>query len=581
MKRLFTAAAVRRRVLALALALILALTGCGAAAPKPEISYTPGTYDLVPFDEMEYRRPDLDGLEELFTATADYADAASRRDSRALSDLLERCWDAYDEFYTMETLAMLRSDIDQSDEDAAGEYEFCRESEVRVEEWLDRVLAACAASEAHVPSRLLAGYDQGEPAPYTDTMLSLMEQENSLLRDYWRAMMLDEIQLDGRTVSYSETISDPGISEADYRAANLAYYRACNASAAPIYIDLIRVRRAMAREWGYNSYEEMQYGYFARDYSPQQVRRYLDNVAEAVAGYYQDLMEQDPYGLISYDSLNPSSLLSLLQRSAASLGGTVGAAFDLMKTYRLYDVSSSLHKAPGAYTIYLDSYDAPFCFLGAYGDVEDFLDFSHEFGHFCDAYVNDNATGSLDLAETYSQAMANLALLKSRDLLSADSYRNLLLLHLLANFSVYTEQASYADFESRAYQLPDEELTVENLNALALSCAHRFGAVTPGDEETCALYWAQVTHLFDSPFYVISYCVSADAAIQIAELERSDPGKGVACYQDMLDWKEDAFLSEVERVGLESPFAPGRAASNLALADELLSGSLAGLWNAA
>ena len=122
---------------------------------------------------------------------------------------------------------------------------------------------------------------------------------------------------------------------------------------------------------------------------------------------------------------------------------------------------------------------------------------------------------------------------------------------------------------------------MENLNALALSCAHRFGAVTPGDEETCALYWAQVTHLFDSPFYVISYCVSADAAIQIAELERSDPGKGVACYQDMLDWKEDAFLSEVERVGLESPFAPGRAASNLALADELLSGSLAGLWNAA
>ena len=43
----------------------------------------------------------------------------------------------------------------------------------------------------------------------------------------------------------------------------------------------------------------------------------------------------------------------------------------------------------------------------------------------------------------------------------------------------------------------------------------------------------------------------------------------MACYNDVLDWQADAFLSEVERAGLESPFAPGRCAENAALLQEL------------
>ncbi len=569
-------AAIRRR-LALVLALILLLSGCSLSGGG---SHSSGR-DPVSFDQMEYTRPDMDALEALFSSVTGFAESATRRDGDALTEKLSRCWDAYDEFYTMDTLAMLRSDIDQSDEAAAAEYEFCQSSEVLMDAWLDALLAACANSEAPVPSNLLAGYDQGDVEPYTDRQLELMGRENELLMEYWRAMMLDEIRLDGRTVSYTEYISDPRITSEEYRTANLAYARACNETAAPVYVELIKVRRAMAKEFGYGSYEDLQFDTFARDYTPDQVHRYLDDVASAVAGFSAGLMDQDPYSLVSYDPLSATSLLNLLRRSIADMGEPVIGAYDLMKTYRLYDVSASVNKAPGAYTVYLDSYDVPFCFLGAYGDVEDFLDLSHEFGHFVDAYVNYNATASLDLAELYSQAMANLTLLKCRDLMSEGSYRNLLLLHLLSNLNVFTEQAAYADFETRAFQLPDEELTVETLNALALACAERFGAVTPGEEELSSLYWAQVSHLFEYPFYVISYCVSADAALQIAELERDDSGTGVACYEGILDWAEDAFLSELARVGLESPFSPGRPARALALAEAILEEDLAEMLNAA
>lgn len=583
------------RLLALLLAAAMLLGGCaGGKTPSPtpgkpdtpvtpddpDAGYTVGNYDMVAFDKIPYHRPDMTALELLFNETADFADAAREQDSRELNRRLSLCWDAYNEYYTMEALAMLRSDIDQTDEFYAAEYDFFLTNDVYVEEWLDTTLIACACSDAFVPPSQLAGYTAEDSEPYSERALELMAREGVLLRDYWQVMMLDEIELDGRVQSYSDYVASPFITAEAYREANLAYYRACNSAAAPIYIELIKVRRALAAELGYDSYEEYQYESYARDYTPRQVRTYLDSVAVEVPEFYRGFMAGDPYSRIYYAPLSADRLMALLGQATSHMGGKVTDAFDFMKQYHLYDAEASSRKAPGAYTVYLSSYDAPFCFLGAYGDMEDFLDFSHEFGHFCDSRVNSNATSSLDLAETYSQAMANLALLKCRDLLSPDSYRNLLLMHLLSTLSIFAEQTAYADFESRVYALPEEELTVENVNALALECARRFGA-SPEDDEVSAVYWCQVTHLFEQPFYVISYCVSADAAIQIAELELNEPGAGVACYEDILDWDGGTFLAELERVGLVSPFAPGRAGHNLALAESLVESELGGLLPAA
>ena len=543
---------------------------------EPEALYQPGEYKMVPFGEMTYVRPDMAALEKLFDACRDCASTAGKDDGEALEDLLETCWDAYDEFYTMEVLAMLRHDIDQTDEYYAEEYDFCWTNDVKLEEWLDRTLIACAASDAPVSGSLLAGYDQGENEPYSDRALELMEREGALVSDYWDVLSLDEITVNGKTVSYIDTVTDPSVDTATYNAALSAYNRACNEAATPIYIELIKVRRELAAELGYESYEQYCYDGFARDYTPDQVRTYLDDMASAIADYYTGFMETDPYSRVSYDYISSSDLLELLESAIADMGETATGAFTFMKDYDLYDVSASYDKAPGSYTIYLDSYDAPFCYLDAYGDVEDLLDLAHEFGHFADAYCNYNATTSLDLAETYSQAMANLALYKCRELLDREDYENLRLLHILSTMSTFTEQSSYAAFESAAYRLSDEELTVENLNSLALECDRRFGVVASGGEELSRLYWAQVSHLFESPFYVISYVVSADAAAQILEREVREPGAGVAVYEDILDWREDAFLSELQRVGLESPFEPGRNARNMELVRTILEAGVPG-----
>ena len=559
------------RIAALILALAVLLGGCSFSLSVQEDA------DMVSFDRMEYVRPDLEAMQTLFDRTRSLAEAAGEEDADELNGLLEQCWQSYEDFYTMQTLAMLRSDADLTDEEYADEYTFCWNSAVQVEQWLDQTLTACAASRARVSSNLLAGYDGSGGSYYSDRAIELMEQENRLLDEYWQVMSVEEIELDGEMVHFFDYIDSPDVSRQDYERAELAYYQTCNALAAPVYIELIRTRRALAEELGYDSYEQMQYDAYGRGYTPQQAGDYLEQIARTIAPYYTALMADNPYSRVSYDSLSRSALLWQLGQATQQMAPVVAEAFSFMEEYKLYNVETSYDKAAGSYTTYLDSYSAPFCFLDAYGDVEDLLDLAHEFGHFADAYCNYNATMDLDLAETYSQAMANLVLCRAREFLDVQSYENLRLLHMLSTLSVYTEQASYAAFEAAAYALPEEELTVERLNALALECDVRFGVAEVSGEQISAVYWTQVNHLFESPFYVISYCVSADAAMQILELELREPGAGSACYADLLDWHEDALLPELERVGLESPFAGDRTAQTLRLIESALDGGAAHL----
>ena len=59
-------------------------------------------------------------------------------------------------------------------------------------------------------------------------------------------------------------------------------------------------------------------------------------------------------------------------------------------------------------------------------------------------------------------------------------------------------------------------------------------------------------------FYVITYPVSNDIAMQIYELEQQEKGAGLDKDLEILPRDYEGFLATVEAGGLESPFAPGR-----------------------
>ena len=89
-------------------------------------------------------------------------------------------------------------------------------------------------------------------------------------------------------------------------------------------------------------------------------------------------------------------------------------------------------------------------------------------------------------------------------------------LKMADSLGVYVGQAAYYSFERQAYQLTGDDLTVENLNAIYSQVAQDFGFDSVGWDEAG---WTEITHFFTNPFYVISYVVSNDGAMQLYQME--------------------------------------------------------------
>lgn len=65
-------------------------------------------------------------------------------------------------------------------------------------------------------------------------------------------------------------------------------------------------------------------------------------------------------------------------------------------------------------------------------------------------------------------------------------------------------------------------------------------------------------HFFELPFYIISYPVSNDVAMQIYELEQREEGLGLSKYLEILPRDYEGLIDTVTAGGLSSPFEPGR-----------------------
>lgn len=81
-----------------------------------------------------------------------------------------------------------------------------------------------------------------------------------------------------------------------------------------------------------------------------------------------------------------------------------------------------------------------------------------------------------------------------------------------------------------------------------------------GLEDVLAPGWIDVQHFFIAPFYVISYCISNDAALQVYQTELTK-GTGLETYRTLMGLSSgNTILALLEEAGLTSPFEKGRMA---------------------
>ena len=139
------------RLLSMLLALLM-LTGCSSSILNDPLdrayralqrSFISAGRNLVPFDEMEYLRPDMSTISADFDAVND---ALESGDIDSVSAALDACYLDYYNFDTMYTLADIRSCQDVYDSYYADEVSWCGENFTAVQQKMEDMFYACAAS---------------------------------------------------------------------------------------------------------------------------------------------------------------------------------------------------------------------------------------------------------------------------------------------------------------------------------------------------------------------------------------------------------------------------------------------------
>lgn len=521
--------------------------------PRPEEA----ELEPVAFEDMEYTRPDaaalckaLGELEKLVKNGGSFDEVGAA---------FEAAYSDYSLFNTMDSLSYIRHTIDLNDEYYETENNWCEEQSPLIEQALEKCYIAMGQSdlrdrleEEYFTEDFFDFYDENQIYS-NDRVVKLMQKDNDLQAQYMALQSDQTIEWNGEEVLYEDIIGDESLDYDSYLMAYQLYYNKYNPQVGEIFAEMIRTRNEIARELGYDTFADFAYSYYYnRDYTPEEAEDYLSDIAAELAPMYFYAV----YGAQSTTPCSTDEVLDLFEKTVYRFGGEFATSYEFMQAYDLMDITDSSSKMPGSYVTYLSSYQMPFLYVSPTGKLDDLLTCCHEFGHFVDGFVNCNGTSSIDCNEIFSQGLEFLSL--SRAELDDDEREALTLSKVADSLMTFVSQAAYAEFELRAYALPDDQLNTEGLNALFLECMEEFGQSYTGMEDIIAPGWIDIQHFLIAPYYVISYCVSNDAALQIFQLEEEN-GTGLETYRALMSTSSgNTILALLEENGMESPFEPGR-----------------------
>ena len=521
--------------------------------PRPEEA----ELDPVAFEDMEYTRPDaaalckaLGELEKLVKNGGSFDEVGAA---------FEAAYSDYSLFNTMDSLSYIRHTIDLNDEYYETENNWCEEQSPLIEQALEKCYIAMGQSdlrdrleEEYFTEGFFDFYDENQIYS-NDRVVKLMQKDNDLQAQYMALQSDQTIEWNGEEVLYEDIVGDESLDYDSYLMAYQLYYDKYNPQVGEIFAEMIRTRNEIAKELGYDTFADFAYSYYYdRDYTPEEAEDYLSDIAAELAPMYFYAV----YGAQSTTPCSTDEVLDLFEKTVYRFGGEFATSYEFMQAYDLMDITDSSSKMPGSYVTYLNSYQMPFLYVSPTGKLDDLLTCCHEFGHFVDGFVNCNGTSSIDCNEIFSQGLEFLSL--SRAELDDDEREALTISKVADSLLTFVSQAAYAEFELRAYALPDDQLNTEGLNALFLECMEEFGQSYTGMEDIIAPGWIDIQHFLIAPYYVISYCVSNDAALQIFQLEEEN-GTGLETYRALMSTSSgNTILALLEENGMESPFEPGR-----------------------
>ncbi len=555
------------------------------------------------FDTIQYLRPDVAAVEaEIKKLTVQVQNAtcyAQVKEAILASDK------ATEEMETMITVAHIRNTLNTTDA-------FYEEEMAWIQQTLPvarMTFAAFTKALAESPFAAEIDADLGpeyltacrrELASFNEKLVPYLQKQAVLTTEYQKLMATAAIEFDGKTLNLygiQKYFEDP---DREVRRAAYAKYSQFYASneekMEAIFDELVKIRTAMGKEMGYDTFTPLGYLNQGRsDYGPQEVAAFREQVRTEIVPLCEKLYQAQAKRIgvdkvMAYDEkfIFPDGnamplgdvdfMVQTAKKMYEDLSPETAEFIHFMIDHNLMDLANKPNKASTGYMTTLPKYRAPFVFSCFNRTIFDMQVMSHELGHAFAGYqamrnqpVSSYYMVSTDIAEIHSMSMEQFCYPYAEQFFGdkADKFR---FAHLQEAVTFVPFGVAVDEFQHIIYENPNltpKERTYEWHKLEEKYMPWRKYSDDPFFDR--GGYWYHKLHIFLYPFYYINYTLTTMGAMEFKKRYAEDPKGAWADYLALCNaGGSKSYLGLLQVANLSVPFEEGSVARAMSYTKKIL-----------
>ena len=541
------------------------------------------------FSEMPYKRIDMDEVKKTYRDIIDRTKAAGSGEEQF--EIHREYYKFMDDIRTSMELAMIRHDIDTTDEFYEKESDFYDEVTPIINQYENEYGQVLYDSpfreylESKIGKVTFKNIEIANKA-FDEKIIPLMQEENALSSRYSKLIATAKIPFEGEIYNLSlmkkfQTSPDREVRRKAWKAVS-DYFLSVTDEIDEIYDKMVKNRTEQARQLGYENYVELGYYRMNRNcYDKEMVENFRKQVKEYFVPFANKLHEQrrERIGVeklsyidtdVYFTNGNPSptgtpeEILAAGQKMYGELSPQTKEFFDFMMENELFDVLGRKTKRQGGYMTYIPNFKSPFIFANFNGTSGDVDVITHECGHAFQGYIvrdeqiREFADITMETAEIHSMSMEYFTY-NWMDLFFGDRKDDYLKMHLEDSSAFVPYGCMVDEFQHIVYENPDMTPAERKAAWAGLEKVYR-PHMDYEDDPFFGKggYWQRQPHIFGSPFYYIDYCLASVCAMQFKAMMDEDFGKAWENYYKLCKLSaRDFFTNVIVEAGLKSPFEDG------------------------
>ena len=541
------------------------------------------------FSEMPYKRIDMDEVKKTYRDIIDRTKAAGSGEEQF--EIHREYYKFMDDIRTSMELAMIRHDIDTTDEFYEKESDFYDEVTPIINQYENEYGQVLYDSpyreylESKIGKVTFKNIEIANKA-FDEKIIPLMQEENALSSRYSKLIATAKIPFEGEIYNLSlmkkfQTSPDREVRRKAWKAVS-DYFLSVTDEIDEIYDKMVKNRTEQARQLGYENYVELGYYRMNRNcYDKEMVENFRKQVKEYFVPFANKLHEQrrarigvDKLSYIDTDVYftngnpaptgTPEEILAAGQKMYGELSPQTKEFFDFMMENELFDVLGRKTKRQGGYMTYIPNFKSPFIFANFNGTSGDVDVITHECGHAFQGYIvrdeqiREFADITMETAEIHSMSMEYFTY-NWMDLFFGDRKDDYLKMHLEDSSAFVPYGCMVDEFQHIVYENPD--MTPAERKAAWAGLEKVYRPHMDYEEDPFfgkGGFWQRQPHIFGSPFYYIDYCLASVCAMQFKAMMDEDFGKAWENYYKLCKLSaRDFFTNVITEAGLKSPFEDG------------------------